>query len=102
LPCPCLEKARSLLCTPLALEILDDLAQGRSPYQRPEELAIITTAVRCLESLGAARQSLSVAPDQPYVEITSRGQALYNRLVEIERRAARVEARNVTVTGNTA
>jgi hypothetical protein len=95
-----LEKARDLLCTPLALEVLDDLAHGRSPYQRPEKSKVIVAAVRCLESLGAARSSLSVVSDQPDVEITPRGRTLYERLVEIEEWAARQEAYNSTVASS--
>jgi len=93
-----LERARDLLCTPLALEVLDDLAQGRSPYERPEKSKVITGAVRCLVSLGAAAQSsLSAMSSQPSVEITPRGRTLYERLVEIEEWAARDEAYNATV-----
>src|SRR5215471_19163782 len=90
-----LEKARDLLCTPLALEVLDDLAHGRSPYERPEKSKVIIAAVRCLEALGAAHRSPQcVTAEQPTVEITSRGRTLYDRLVEIEEWAAREEAAN--------
>lgn len=92
-----LERARDLLCTPLALEVLDDLAQGRSPYERPEKSKVITGAVRCLVSLGAAESSPSATTDQPFVQITPRGRTLYERLVEIEEWAARNDAYNATV-----
>jgi DNA-binding HxlR family transcriptional regulator len=94
-----LDKARDLLCTPLALEVLDDLAHGRSPYERPEKSKVITAAVRCLESLGAARcMSRQVVVESRIVEITPRGRTLYDRLVEIEEWAERQEASDGTVS----
>ena len=87
-----LDKARDLICTHLALEVLDDLAQGRSPYGRPETSWVISAAVRCLESLGAARAIPQVMTNSPTVEITVRGRALYDRLVEIEEWAKHQEA----------
>ena len=90
-----LDKARDLLCTPLALEVLDDLAQGRSPHERPEESKVVATAIRCLELLGAARtSSRTSAADQPDVEITTPGRRMYDRLVEIDNWAAQDEAYN--------
>jgi DNA-binding HxlR family transcriptional regulator len=96
-----MDKARDLLCTPLALEVLDDLAHGRSPYERPDKSKVITAAVRCLESLGAARAtSQQVTAQSPTVEITPRGRALYDRLVEIEEWAERQEADGTVSTGS--
>jgi DNA-binding HxlR family transcriptional regulator len=94
-----LDKARDLICTPLALEVLDDLAHGRSPYERPDKSKVITTAVRCLQSLGAARiASRQVTTAPPAVEITPGGRTLYDRLVEIEEWAQRQEANHGTVS----
>lgn len=96
-----MDKARDLLCTPLALEVLDDLAHGRSPYERPDKSKVITTAVRCLESLGAAHvTSQQVTVQSPTVEITPRGQTLYDRLVEIEEWAERQQADGTVSSGS--
>lgn len=95
-----IDKARNLICTPLALEVLDDLAHGRSPYKRSRRSNIITAAVRYLESLGAARVlSLQAGTGVPVVEITPCGQTLYDRLVEIEEWAARHEAVSGSLAG---
>jgi DNA-binding HxlR family transcriptional regulator len=95
-----LDKARDLICTPLTLEVLDDLAHGRSPYERPDKSKVIATAVRCLESLGAVRvTSRAVTAKSPTVELTPRGRTLYDRLVEIEEWADRQEA-NGTVSSS--
>jgi DNA-binding HxlR family transcriptional regulator len=96
-----LDKARDLICTPLTLEVLDDLAHGRSPYERPDKSKVITTAIRCLESLGAVRAtSREITAKSPTVEITPRGRTLYDRLVEIEEWAERQEASNGTVSSS--
>ena len=84
-----LDKARELLCTPLALEVLDDLANGRSPYARPDRTKVIARAVRCLRTLGAVRVTLQPKPLAPLVVLTPGGRRLYDRLVEIEEWAAR-------------
>lgn len=98
-----LEKARDLICTPLVLEVLDDLAHGRSPYQRPERSTVIAAAVRCLESLGAALVTPRyVVAATPTVWITPRGRTLYDRLVEIEEWAERQEAYNGPVSSGSA
>jgi DNA-binding HxlR family transcriptional regulator len=86
-----MDRARELVGTPLALEILDDLANGRSPYARPDGTKVIAQAVRCLQSLGAARVVLQAKGPSPMVQLTPRGRRLYDRLVEIEEWAARCE-----------
>jgi DNA-binding HxlR family transcriptional regulator len=93
-----LDKARDLICTPLALEVLDDLAHGRSPYERRDKSKVINTAVRCLESLGAVRVTSRLVAAAPTVEITPSGRTLYDRLVEIEEWAERQEATNRTMS----
>jgi len=79
-----------LIGTPCALEVLEDLAQDRSPYLRDDDTAMITAAVDCLRDIGAIksapRLSESGAAD---VEITPQGRVLFKRLVEIEEMAAR-------------
>jgi hypothetical protein len=96
-----LDKARDLICTHLALDVLDDLAQGRSPYERPEKTEVITAAVHCLESLGAAKViPPRLVTESPTVDITVRGRVLYDRLVEIEEWAKREEADNGTVSSS--
>ena len=84
-----LAQAFELLHTPRALEVLGDLATGRSPYDRGDDDAVIGRAIDCLRSVGAVTSS----PKPPRlaartVEITAQGRGLFERLVEIERMAA--------------
>ena len=80
-----LAKVRDLVCTPLALDVLDDLVHDRPPFSRKDRPAAVFRAVRCLVSLGAASVRLNPIPGQPpLVTITAGGRFLHSRLVEIE------------------
>jgi hypothetical protein len=78
---------RDLVRTPLAIEVLDDLAHGRPPYARLD-FTTVSAAVRCLESLGAAIVDPGPNPDKlPRVRITEAGRELHERLVQLTRSA---------------
>lgn len=80
-----LAKVRDLICTPLALDVLDDLVHDRPPFSRKDRPTAVFRAVRCLVSLGAARVRLNPIPGRPpLVTLTPGGRALHSRLVEIE------------------
>ncbi|ROO52717.1 hypothetical protein EDC02_7658 [Micromonospora sp. Llam0] len=98
-----LDKVRDLLCTPLALEVLDDLAEGRSPSDRPALPEVVAEAIRCLESLGVVRATWpKVSERMPTVEITVRGRTVHERLVEIEKWARCQELDDGTVASGSA
>jgi hypothetical protein len=83
-------RALDLIGTPCALEVLEDLAQGRSPYLRDDDTAMITTAVDCLRDIGAIKSAPRLSESgAATVEITPQGRVLFERLVEIEEMAAR-------------
>ena len=83
-------RALDVIGTPCVLEVLEDLANGRSPYLRDADPATIRAAVDCLHGVGAItsapRLSGSVGS---HVAITPQGRVLFDRLVEIEQVAAR-------------
>lgn len=75
-----------LFHTPRALEVLGDLAAGRSPYDGAEDADVIGRAIDCLRAVGAVTSSTwppRLAANA--VEITHQGRGLFERLVEIER-----------------
>jgi hypothetical protein len=89
-------KALDFVDKPMALEVLDRLVHER-PYSQLADSATISAAVDCLCSFGAVR----LAPNgervgAPVVELTTRGRALFWRLVEIQQLARQQAAQEAS------
>lgn len=83
-------RALDVIGTPCVLEVLEDLANGRSPYLRDDDPATIRAAIDCLRSVGAITSAPRVSGFVgAHVAITPHGRVLFDRLVEIEEIAAR-------------
>jgi hypothetical protein len=79
-------KALDFVGKPMALEVLDRLVHER-PYSQLADSATISAAVECLCSFGAVRLAPNSERERvgvPAVELTTRGRALFWRLVEIQ------------------
>jgi hypothetical protein len=83
-------RALDVIATPCVLEVLEDLANGRSPYLRDDDPATIRAAVDCLRGVGAITSAPRLSGSiGAHVAITPQGRVLFDRLVEIEEMAAR-------------
>jgi hypothetical protein len=78
-------RALDFIGMPYALEALDDLAHGRSPYERDADRDLLDAAVEKLCSMRAAFCTTLVDEElPPDVKITPGGLVLYERLAEID------------------
>jgi hypothetical protein len=89
--------ALDLIGTPLALEVLGDLAAGRAPDARGEDRQTMAAAFDRLTGIGAATTPQQDSePGSGRIEITPQGKELYWRLVEIEQMAEQLSSAHQT------
>lgn len=78
-------RALDFIAMPYVLEALEDLAHGRSPYERDTDPELVNAAVDKLCSMRAAFCAVLADGDMhPDVKITPGGLELYERLTEID------------------